>query len=682
MRYKTWLLITLAFAFGCTSVSSGEKQKKEPAEVSCPTLQATVPVGNPPEWALLERQLIDAMSHAVEPLLEKYVREDGTILWPTREDFKSIDGLDDAYESFHNWPLFYLAGGHEKFLRYSHKEFDAITRQFAQYGTGNGYPMIVREYQPGYDWFHQGEGNYLFYMLCLADPHNEKSIGRARKFAGFFLNEDPDALNYDPEHKIIRCAHNGSKGSAFWNFEGDRIWTAWGYGLPFYDVPGVETVDDLKDPEKMKRFAHVCHERRGKGDAVANLACTSLVTNAYLMTGDAKYRDWVVEYVDAWIERTERNDGIVPDNVGLNGKIGKHMGGRWYGANYGWTWPHGWKSFGQAVVAAAENATLITKDLKYVAFPRSQMDVLISHGIEKKGKLYVPLKHGTPGKVKFKPWHWLPVLRNDDGKKRKRGMSPREYIGTALEKDGWFHFAPVHPFFMAHIWNTSMNAEDMKRQQKLSHRKGKQSLSIGAWHHTKDKGGHDGGWLDYMRGEYPDYPVEILRHNLKQVYGRLAFMQRDKKDPSKYGDSYIQKRNPVTMEGLVQLTMGGPLPVYNGGLLMVRLRYFDPVRRRPGLPPGVAALVSKLSQKRTVVRILNLHPSESRRLMVQAGGFGEHDFGEVTYTRQKGRRRKKAKGKIGGNLFQLNLPPATRIELELETRRFVNRPSCALPWAE
>lgn len=87
--------------------------------------------------------------------------------------------------------------------------------------------------------------------------------------------------------------------------------------------------------------------------------------------------------------------------------------------------------------------------------------------------------------------------------------------------------------------------------------------------------------------------MDILRHNHAQVYQCLAFMRDGQQDPATYSDAYLQVRNPVTVEGLVQLTMGAPLFMYNGGLLMARLRYFDPQRGRPGLPPDVAALKSR-----------------------------------------------------------------------------------------
>ena len=35
---------------------------------------------------------------------------------------------------------------------------------------------------------------------------------RARRFAGFYMGEDPEAPNYDPAHKIIRSMENGSRG--------------------------------------------------------------------------------------------------------------------------------------------------------------------------------------------------------------------------------------------------------------------------------------------------------------------------------------------------------------------------------------------------------------------------------------------------------------------------------------
>ena len=74
------------------------------------TIEANLPFIEAPEWAVLQRSLIDLMNGSVDPVMEKYVGKDDSVLWPTTEPFTSIDGLDDAYESFHNWPVFLPAG--------------------------------------------------------------------------------------------------------------------------------------------------------------------------------------------------------------------------------------------------------------------------------------------------------------------------------------------------------------------------------------------------------------------------------------------------------------------------------------------------------------------------------------------------------------------------------------------
>ena len=50
-------------------------------------LTGNIPFVEPPEWAVLERSLIDLMNEAVLPVMKKYVREDGSVLWPTSEPF-------------------------------------------------------------------------------------------------------------------------------------------------------------------------------------------------------------------------------------------------------------------------------------------------------------------------------------------------------------------------------------------------------------------------------------------------------------------------------------------------------------------------------------------------------------------------------------------------------------------
>ena len=299
-------------------------------------IKATVPLTEAPAWAVLERQLIKVMEEAVQPFLDKYTHPDGRLIWKIG-DRNSRDGADDFYESFGNWPLLYLLGGGDHLLALGQRQWDATTLLVEEYGH------VHKEYEIGYDQFHQSESYIYFYLLCMADPTNEKNRERARRFAGFYLNEDPEAPNYDPEHKIIKCAHNGSKGPR-WLYQEDSE-PAYGYGagmarygLPYEDLEGIDSVEDLKDPEKARQMGQAMKERMDKGDCATNLHVTPLIANALYLTGDEKYRAWLIEYVDAWIERAQDNDGLLPDNVGLSGEVGEYTGGRWYGSMYGNCW--------------------------------------------------------------------------------------------------------------------------------------------------------------------------------------------------------------------------------------------------------------------------------------------------------------------------------------------------------
>ncbi len=117
-----------------------------------------------------------------------------------------------------------------------------------------------------------------------------------RRFAGFYLNEDPGAANYDPQHKIIRSLFNGSRGPLLrkatgLDWAGDPIEVEGrfrpGHGESNYE----QMVEHFKDYNDIV------------GDHPQNLLATSLAFNAYMLDHEAKYRDWLLEYVDAWRER-------------------------------------------------------------------------------------------------------------------------------------------------------------------------------------------------------------------------------------------------------------------------------------------------------------------------------------------------------------------------------------------
>jgi hypothetical protein len=117
--------------------------------------------------------------------------------------------------------------------------------------------------------------------------------------------------------------------------------------------------------------------------------------------------------------------------------------------------------------------------------------------------------------------------------------------------------------------------------------------------------------------------------------------------------------------------MGGLLPIYNGGFLGVAVRYFDAEARRPGLPADVAALVSRVERDGIDLSVCNLHPTQSRRLIVQAGAYGEHRF---TSLRLQGESHA-----IEDKWFEVRLEPGCRVDLTLGMQRYANPPSLAEP---
>ena len=153
-------------------------------------------------------------------------------------------------------------------------------------------------------------------------------------------------------------------------------------------------------------------------------------------------------------------------------------------------------------------------------------------------------------------------------------------------------------------------------------------------------------------------------------------MREDTQDQATYDNEYLQRRNPITCEGLVQLTMGGPLPIYNGGLLQVSVRYYDAEKKRPGLPPDTAALVNKIAKTTIELTLVNTSASKIRGIIIQAGAYGEHAFTQVRYD-QPGARE--VVMEIDDRCFKIIMHPRTIVELSVEMDRYCNNPSYQRP---
>lgn len=684
-----------------------------------PRINAHRPAAAMPEWAVLERSLIELMNQSEDFLRRHYLKPSGEIFWPDIEGFRGYGGVDNAFEGFHRWPLFYLLGGEDRYLDLAQGQYEALLAQFSGYKVpGSKLPegrntMLVKEYLPDYDWMHAGEAALFFYYLNLADPANERNRERSIRFAGFLTNEDPDLPepNYDPQHRVFRTLAMGPNGPAYHRFDGPYSYGTWmdSYGLPFYDVPGVLTMMDLRDPEKARRYGEVYAARLRNCDTVTNMLSTSMVMNAYLHTGEEKYRQWVLDYVEGWRERYAGNNGIMPDNAGPTGAVGETLDGKWYGGHYGWTFPHGFYFIGDALVVGGQNQRLLTGERGRLQWVREQVEMLLSHAVEDgQGRTLVPQNFADPGAVLEyggSPNEWM---TRPDRVTDHPSFTRKQQLG------GWYEFRVMSPVHLVHAYMDSLAPNDLGVVKRLRDRNQNNSDQVSGGAQGKDFSGQHHAYLNFLEGGYPRYPVEALVNSIGQVFGQLKKLRGElqgaeagwgyRPDGEKqwqelaevtrqvnemkerkwsesvthsYFQTYLIGRSTITTEALVQLTMGGPLPIYNGGLLMVQVRHFDADRRRPGLPPDVAALVGRVTPEGIELTLANLHPLEGRRLIVQAGAFAEHRFTAVSYTDDAG---KAAAQELDSEYLEVELGPGTVLELKLGMDRFCRRPSYQLPW--
>ena len=87
----------------------------------------------PPTWALMERQLLDANSRAAERFAEKYVDARGYLLHTPR--WGTLDGPDDAIETFFNWTLLHALGGDDSVLELYKKAYEGHLLQYNELRT-------------------------------------------------------------------------------------------------------------------------------------------------------------------------------------------------------------------------------------------------------------------------------------------------------------------------------------------------------------------------------------------------------------------------------------------------------------------------------------------------------------------------------------------------------------------
>ncbi|MFI2485980.1 hypothetical protein ACH47X_03670 [Promicromonospora kroppenstedtii] len=578
----------------------------------------TTPLAEVPAWAVLERRLFDATEEAWRLFESRYCGPDGRILHAG--GFEHRDGVDDLYEPFFNWPAFYALGGSDDVLDAAKHHFEGVTAQLTEAG------MLSGEYENGYDWFHQGESLLFFYGLCAADPGDERFAERARRFARLYT--DPAHGNYDPARNIVTAPHNGARGPLpglgpeWLTYPASLDYMA-AYGLPLHGLPGITRWSDLEDPVKAQLMGDEM-QRRAAGDTAVNLAATSLVTNRWLYDGDPASAEWVARYVGGWRERAAAAGGLMPDNVAPDGAVGGLHDGAWYGGHYGWTWPHGLHSVGMSTLIGAINASFVSgaaagpveagpgtagvRDDGPLDLVRTMLDTVLEHAIT------APVTQ-TPFSLRGS---WLERLG-------PHAAEPALLVPYRYGAEGWFDFGPLQLDLPTWLWWWTRDPRDRERLDRvLDGTPGAREVRP---FRDKVEAGHEGPWLTFLDGALPDYPERALSMALGQLARRVAVMEAEPVDPETVHLHFWQRANPVVTEVLGQLVTGTPQTLYNGGLPFAAVSYSDADRSRPGLPPDVSALVTRLdgspAQGRVELTLVNLSPTRTRRVRVRPGRFGE-----------------------------------------------------------
>ena len=171
---------------------------------------------SPPDWALLERELLRANADACQEFFEKHFDERGYLLCVER--WGGDDGADDAIENCNDWPILHALGAPDIVYEMYKKAWKGHLRQYTEARTTE-VPfakdgMYYKEFPVTFDWLHIGEGLTVFNLQGLSDPTDLNFRKRVRRYTGFYMNEDPQSPNYDPKHKIIRSMFNACRAIA------------------------------------------------------------------------------------------------------------------------------------------------------------------------------------------------------------------------------------------------------------------------------------------------------------------------------------------------------------------------------------------------------------------------------------------------------------------------------------
>ena len=348
----------------------------------------------------------------------------------------------------------------------------------------------------------------------------------------------------------------------------------------------------------------------------------------------------MVEYLDAWLQRAERNGGLLPSSVGPDGRIESGYG--WYGGVYGWGFsvlqvPRNGKlahrAYHRRTPYSLANGLLLTGDRRYLDLWRRMIDIVNANAREEGGQKLYPHMYG----------------RLDRLERLQQGGELDDLPASGPE--GWYEYRP-EPFAPSaadlYYWTLDRSL-------------------LGLLEETPR-------WVRYLDGEDASFPEAALEADLETLRRKVELMRADTRSPDCSMSDDMNAMNPATTGALTRLMLGGIPTGRDVHVLHARVRYFDPARRRAGLPEHVAALVERMTDDEVTVSLVNLDPLDTRTVIVQGGAYAEH---QVTSVRQEGAE---SPAQVDNAHFAVRLAPGAATRLTIGMQRYANQPTLAFPW--
>ena len=587
-----------------------------PASARRPNAIAVTTPMAAPHWAELQRRLLAANAEACDAYYRRYVGPNDEL--QCFERWGANDGPDDAAEFTNDWITLHALGAPDNLLRLSQRFWEAHLRQYTRVRTVETpiarKGMYHREFAVQMDWQHNAEGLTTFNVMGLSAPRDRHLLLRTRRFADLYTGRDRSVANYDPARRMMRSMMNGSRGpmlrdATALDWAGDPFDTS-----PFNIEHGEENYDQF--------LAHYREYTDVIGDNPLNLQSTTLGLNAYALGLGDRFRTWALDYLGAWAERAKANGGILPSKIGLDGQIAPD----WWGGTYGWNFAPVVPQTGEREarnrvprsITAFMGAAVLSGDLGFIKLWREQNALINAQSRQVDGRMSAPMMYGPQG------W-W--------------GYKPGPYRTNAFE-----------------IWYMTQDEADRE-------------------------GAGDHPWIAFLEGRNPAYAELALAEDLEFVAKRVAKVRADTSTPATRLADHTLDYNPAAAKALIQTMTGGlhsarppwsPTSPPQGGVpLHCRVRYFDPVRRRAGVPGDVAALVSGMGDRFTEITLVNTGAAP-RSLIVQGGSYGEHRIDRIDLD--------SASHPVGDRHATIHLAPNSGAKIRLEMPRCATRPTLSFPW--